>query len=278
MLTNREVYFSLLKENNRYLHRSIIVELLCDINTFESHSDLYRHFDDPCKNYEKLIEYAAKVKEGIPYQHVLGYSFFLGHKVKVNNEVLIPRQETEQLVVDTILYIKKNFKDTDSLIIGDICTGSGAIALSLKKEFPNAKVYASDISPEALNIAKQNFKDLDITVYQGDMAEPFVNNKVKLDVLLCNPPYIENISNIDEQVYKYEPHLALIAQPNYKYYKALFEKVPEIMNKDHFYIALEIEEDMQQELLGLIGDYFPECAYRFHHDIYNKLRFLYIIK
>ncbi len=277
MPTNREAYFALLKTNNKYLNKSVIVNLLCAANDIDDHMILYSNFDKEVKSYDLLFDLAERVKNGEPIQYVLGYSFFLGHKLKVNKDVLIPRQETEQLVVDTIVYIKKNFKEDEHIDIADVCTGSGAIAVALANQFKNAKVYATDISKEALDVAKNNGNGLNIEFSLGNMVDPLIEKNIKLDVLVCNPPYIEHEERIDEQVYKYEPHLALLAKPATKFYKEVLQNVEKIM-KEHFFIAFEIEDDMEQELLGLIGDYLPECAYRFHKDLYNKMRFLYIIK
>ena len=107
--TNREVYFSLLKENNKYLNKSVIVSLLADASGFLDRMDLYVNFDKEVKNTERLFVNVDLVKKGMPFQYVLGYSFFLGHKINVDKNVLIPRQETEQLTVDTLVFIKNNF-------------------------------------------------------------------------------------------------------------------------------------------------------------------------
>ena len=275
MPTNREVYFQLLKENNKYLNKSVIVSLLADASDFDDRMILYSNFDKEVKDTERLFNNISEVKNGVPYQYVLGYSFFLGHKIIVDKNVLIPRQETEQLTVDLIVFLKRLFKDEDTPVIADVCTGSGAIAVALENEIKNAKIYASDISPEALNIAKQNVQKTELL--QGNMVDPFIEKDIKLDVLVCNPPYIENKSRIDEQVWKYEPHLALLAEPGTKYYEEIFKKADKVMNT-HYLMAFEIEDDMEKPLIELMNKYLDGVTYRFHKDLYNKTRFLYIIK
>ena len=274
MPTNREIYFSLLKENNKYLSKSVITSLLADASGFSEKMDLYNHFDDEVKDVERLFNNANDVKKGIPFQYVLGYSYFLGNKVIVNNDVLIPRQETEQLTVDTIVYIKKMFKD-EPIVLADVCTGSGAIACTLEKEIKAAKIYATDISEEALAVAKQNVKN--VSLIKCNMVDGLIEQGIKLDVLVCNPPYIENVNNIDEQVFKYEPHLALLAEPGTKYYEEIFSKASQVM-KEHYLMAFEIEEDMQEKLIELMNKYLDDVTYVFRKDIYDKTRFLYIIK
>ena len=274
MPTNREIYFSLLKENNKYLNKSVITSLLADASGFSEKMDLYNHFDDEVKDVERLFNNANDVKKGIPFQYVLGYSYFLGNKVIVNNGFLIPRQETEQLTVDTIVYIKKIFKD-NPIVLADVCTGSGAIACTLEKEIKTAKIYATDISEEALAVAKQNVKN--VSLIKCNMVDGLIEQGIKLDVLVCNPPYIENVKNIDEQVFKYEPHLALLAEPGTKYYEEIFSKASQVM-KEHYLMAFEIEEDMQEKLIELMNKYLDDVTYVFRKDIYDKTRFLYIIK
>lgn len=275
MPTNREVYFHLLKENNKYLNKSVIVSLLADASGFEDRMDLYTNFDKEVKDIEHLLACADEVKKGVPYQYVLGYSYFLGNKILVDKNVLIPRQETEQLTVDTIVFIKKIFGENETPVIADICTGSGAIASAIEKEVPNAKIFATDISEKALDIAKQNVKKVEL--FEGNLVDPLLEIGAKLDVLICNPPYIQDETRIDEQVWKHEPHLALLANPGTKCYEEIFSKANRLMNK-HFLMVFEIEDDMEKPLIKLMNKYLDGVSYRFHKDIYDKVRFLYIIK
>ena len=273
--TNREIYFSLIKENNKYLNKSVVTSLLADASDFDDKMMLYSNFDKQVKDPERLLNNIEEVRKGVPFQYVLGYSYFLGHKVIVNKNVLIPRQETEQLTVDTLVFIKNNYQKNEQIVVGDICTGSGAIALAIEKEVPTAKVYATDISKEAIDVAKQNVVNAE--VLDGNLVDPLIAKEIKLDVLICNPPYIENEKNIDEQVYKYEPHLALLAKPGTKYYEEIFKKSSFVM-KEHYLMAFEIEEDMEKPLIELMNKHLDGVTYRFHKDIYGKTRFLYIIK
>lgn len=275
MPTNREIYFQLLKENNKYLNKSVIISLLVDANEFSDRMILYSNFDKEVKNIEKFLNDVNDVKKGIPYQYVLGYSEFLGHKINVNKNVLIPRQETEQLTVDTIVYLKRFMDQNTDCAIADVCTGSGAIARAIEEEFPNAKIYATDISTEAIKVAKTNLRKTE--VLQGNLVDPLIEKGIKLDVLVCNPPYIDKVDRIDEQVLKFEPHLALLANPCTKFYKEIFAKADKVMN-EHYLMAFEIDEDMEQPLIKLMNKYLEGANYRFHKDIYNKMRFLYIIK
>lgn len=278
MPSNRETYFQLLKLDNKYLTKSVIVSLLMDASDFEDRMLFYSHFNDEVKNTAKLNQNAERVANGEPLQYVLGYSYFLGHKVVVNKDVLIPRQETEQLVIETTLYIKKLFNGEEDFILADVATGSGCIALAMKETFKGSTVLASDISESAIEVAKKNFKGKNIEVLQGNLLDPFIEKGIRLDVLMCNPPYIGDKKTIDEQTWKYEPHLALLAEPKTKFYEELFQKMPLAMNEKHFLATFEIGEDMDEEITDLVEKYFKEVRYKIGKDMYGKSRFLYIIK
>lgn len=278
MPTNREIYFSLIKENNKYLTRNVINSMLCFVNGFDCNLTLYKNFDVECKSFEEFNKLIERVKSGEPYQYVIGRANFIDLTFNVNPHVLIPRQETEELVIGTKVLADKIFDHPSKLIIADVCTGSGVIGLYLKKLYPLSKVYLTDIDNECLEVAKSNAKlyNLDATFLQGDLIEPLISNNIKLDVLVCNPPYIEDNSTIDEQVWKYEPHLALLAEPKTLFYERIFKEADKIMNKNAI-LAFEIGEDMEDELCALVEHYFPNSAYKLSKDIYGKLRFLYIM-
>lgn len=277
MPTNREVYFSLLKSNNKYLTRLVIKSLLNDANDFSDEISLFKAFDLDCPHYDEVMEKAERIKNGEPFQYVLGYANFIDRYFEVNPHVLIPRQETEQLVINTKLIIEKGFGVNPDISIADICTGSGCIAISLKRYFPASTVYASDIDQECLNTALRNAKSYKINFFSGDMLEPFIKNHIKIDVLVCNPPYIEREQDIDEQVWKYEPHLALLAKPDTTFYEKIFSQCDQVLT-DKGVMIFEIGEDMEEKLRLLIDKYLTNVSVMFSKDLYNKLRFLYIIK
>ena len=278
MPTNREIYFSLLKENNKYLTRNVVNSMLCFVNGFDCNLTLYKNFDVECKNYEQFIKLIDRVKNGEPYQYVIGKANFIDLTFDVNPHVLIPRQETEELVIGTKVMADKMFDHLSKITIADVCTGSGVIGLYLKKLYPLANVYLTDIDEECLKVAESNSKlhGLDVKFLQGDLIEPLIFNDIKLDILVCNPPYIEDTSTIDEQVWKYEPHSALLANPKTLFYERIFKDADKIMNKNAI-LAFEIGEDMEDELCALVEHYFPNSAYKLSKDIYGKLRFLYIM-
>ena len=278
MPTNRELYFSLLKENNKYLNRAVVNHVLCHVNGFDCNLTLYKNFDNECSNYNSFVSCVERIKNGEPYQYVIGEANFIDLSFNVNSSVLIPRQETEQLVIGAKVMMDKFFDIHSSIVIADVCTGSGVIGLYMKKLFPLSTVYLTDIDSDCLEVAKSNSirHNLKVNLLQGDLLDPLIENNIKLDVLICNPPYIGDKSSIDEQVWKYEPHSALLANPKTDFYERIFKKADKVMNKNAI-LAFEIGEDMEDEISILVENYFPNSAYKLSKDIYGKLRFLYIM-
>ena len=277
MPTNREVYFNLLKSNNKYLTRLVIKSLLNDANGFWDEISLYKSFDLPCNNYDDLIKKIERVKNGEPFQYVLGYANFIDQYFEVNPHVLIPRQETEELVIGAKLLIEKAFPTSINLSIADICTGSGCIGITLKKYFPSAVVYGTDIDNECLKVAQRNAKMSEVIFLRGNMLDPLIQEGIKVDVIISNPPYIQNHEEIDEQVWKFEPHLALLAKPSTFFYEEIIKKADEVLNENGL-LLFEIGEDMEKPLAEIVDKYYPNAKVIFSKDMHNKMRFLYIIK
>lgn len=220
-----------------------------------------------------LDEGIELLNKGIPVQYIVGNVDFYGYNFKVNENVLIPRFETEEIVEKTIKYINKYLdKKVDILDLG---TGSGCIAITLKKEL-DCNVDAVDISPKALEIAKLNAKNnnVDITFYQGDMLNPI--NK-KYDVIISNPPYIAYNEEIMEIVKNNEPHTALYAEDNgLKYYKDIISNANKYL-KEKSIIAFEIGEKQGKLILEYAKNYFKDSIITVEKDMQNRDRFVFII-
>ena len=220
-----------------------------------------------------LDEGIELLNKGIPVQYIVGNVDFYGYNFKVNENVLIPRFETEELVEKTIKYINKYLdKKVDILDLG---TGSGCIAITLKKEL-DCNVDAVDISPKALEIAKLNAKNnnVDITFYEGDMLSPI--NK-KYDVIISNPPYIAYNEEIMDIVKNNEPHTALYAEDNgLKYYKDIISNANKYL-KEKSIIAFEIGEKQGKLILEYAKNYFKGSIITVEKDMQNRDRFVFII-
>lgn len=278
-MTNREAYFSLSKLGEKYLSNTVIKTVLVHCGQYLDFFDLLKHFDEPVKDEEKFNNIIEKIRKGEPYQYVLGEAFFISGNYIVTPDVLIPRQETEQLAIGTMLYTSRKFGLNNTINIADIGTGSGILAIYIKEHSPLANVMAVDISPKALQIAKKNAQNHNVLIdfYEGDMISPLVEKGIKLDVLVSNPPYIESRATIEDSTWNYEPHLALLANPKTKYYEQIITNVDKIM-KPNFLITFEIGEDMEQVLSDIIEKNLPDVVYKFEKDMYNKIRFLYIVR
>ena len=278
-MTYRELYFKLEKQKTKYLNTTAIKTILQDDGCFSDFINLIRHFDDEVKDIKKIEDNIARVNNGEPLQYVLGYAFFVNSNYVVNKDVLIPRQETEELAVSTLKTIVKMFGREPKIKIVDIGTGSGVLGIYLKEYFPNSTVICTDISENSLNIAKINAKNhhVDIDFRQGDMLEP-IKDESEISVVVSNPPYIGDESTVDPQTLKYEPHLALFAEPKTKYYEIIMSLIDSTNLSEKYLLAFEIGEDMEDELTHIIETRYKGIMYKFEKDIYGKTRFLYIIK
>lgn len=222
------------------------------------------------KKYYKgnLEEAISKLNEGIPVQYIVGNVDFYGINLDVNPSVLIPRFETEELVYKVLKYSSvKNPR------IVDIGTGSGAIAIALKKNIP-CEVVATDISSDALEVAKNNaFKNnVSIDFRLGNILEPLNG---KFDIIISNPPYIAYDEEIMEIVKNNEPHIALYADNNgLYYYEEILKNIKDYLNNKYL-IAFEIGEKQGEALKKISKKYLNKEAI-IEKDMQGRDRFAFI--
>ena len=218
-----------------------------------------------------------RLMEGEPLNYVLGYSYFYGYKLLVDKEVLIPRYETEELVGKILANYDRYFKG-EKIKVADIGTGSGAIAIALKKEEGNMDIVASDISSAAIEVAKKNALNnkADIEFMVGSMLDPLIEKGIKLDILVSNPPYIKQDETLEHSVKDYEPHVALFGgEDGLKFYRQIFEKANLVL-KDKSMLFFEIGYDQKENLTKLARQYFKDAEIEVFKDINNKDRMLMI--
>ncbi|PIC80069.1 protein-(glutamine-N5) methyltransferase, release factor-specific [Sporosarcina sp. P18a] len=213
---------------------------------------------------------------GKPIQYILGEESFYGYLFEVNEHVLIPRPETEELVHYALQRANQLFGDR-VIQVADIGTGSGAIAVAFKKERPTAKVTATDFSEAALEVAERNAErnDADITFLQGDMEEPLKSQK--WDIILSNPPYIADHekSVMSPTVYDFEPQTALFAKEEGLYfYRRLAEKLSPLMNHPAL-IGFEIGYQQGAIVQEYLQKSFPEATVEIVQDINKKDRMIF---
>jgi release factor glutamine methyltransferase len=210
--------------------------------------------------------------QGTPVQYIIGSEEFYGRKFIVNEEVLIPRPETEELVYETLKRISKR-----ELKVVDIGTGSGAIAISLKLEQPSLTVYASDIAEESLKVARENAGLLgaEVEFIQGDLLQPFRGQK--FDVVISNPPYIpvSDIETMSEVVTEHEPHRALFAgEDGLDFYRRFMVELPEVIAPCAL-VGFEIGAGQGQAVADLFKKAFVNVKVEVLNDINGKDRMVF---
>ena len=227
---------------------------------------------------EELKEITSELKTGKPYQQILGHTEFYGKKFFVDENVLIPRPETEELVELAKIEIQNLKSKIQNLKLLDIGTGSGIIPITLKKYFPNAEISAMDISEKALEIAKKNadFHKKEINFIQAD----FLNTELteKYDIIISNPPYIgieENIE-IEDSVKGFEPNIALFSPTSDAliFYKKIAKDGEKYLNENGM-IFLEINQKLGKETLELFSNYSES---RLIKDLSGNDRFVFAKK
>ncbi|MEE3344075.1 MAG: peptide chain release factor N(5)-glutamine methyltransferase [Bacilli bacterium] len=216
-----------------------------------------------------------KLEDGISPQYIVGNVNFYGNIINVDDRVLIPRFETELLVEKTISYIKNKFKKQISIL--DIGTGSGCISIALKKE-TNCLITASDISNNALEVAKENAKlnNVDIKFVQSDI---FSNIYDKFDVIISNPPYIAYNEKVEDIVKNNEPEIALYADNNGLYfYDRILKDCKNYLNSN-FLIAFEIGYKQSIDIVSMAYKYLGDnIVVNVEKDYSDKDRFVFIYK
>lgn len=254
------------------------VFLLLELSEMESHN-LYYEYDNEMddelnKRFQEALQRLLKQE---PLQHILGYEYFYGYKFKVNEDVLIPRPETEELVANVLADYDEYFHGQKVCAI-DVGSGSGAIAISLKKEEDNLQMYASDISEKAVMVAKENAQALgvDVTFLVGDMLQPFIDENIKVDILVSNPPYIPVEEKMEKSVVDFEPHVALFGgEDGLKFYRMIFENAHKVI-KEKAILAFEMGYNQKEAMEKEARKYFPTDRMETVKDLNGKNRMFFI--
>lgn len=255
-----------------------------DIRRLIAHDEGYHEQIDVIFNRDKEMKsenlfYAQleELKTGKPVEYVMHEASFLQNKLYVDERVLIPRGETEELVANITERIRDYYDPRNYLVVADIGTGSGAISIALKQYFPNWMVIATDISSPALEVAKMNFSshNLPIETLEGDALEPFIEGNRKLDIIVANPPYILNKEDAQASVRDYEPASALWLDKNNSVYEKIFANAYKV-KKHALFIALEISPDLEGWLTELMKKYLHDYTYEFVNDLNEMKRFLFV--
>lgn len=219
-----------------------------------------------------LIKYQKELLNNKPIQYIVGNVNFYGNIIEVNEDVLIPRYETEFLVEKTISLAKKYFPQKIDIL--DLGTGSGCIAITLKKHL-KSNIDALDISNKALSIARKNaqnnnvkikFLNKDIATYQ----------EKQYDLIISNPPYISEEEEIMDLVKNNEPHIALYAKDNGLYfYKKIIDNLP-LITKEKYLLALEIGYNQAIPITEYAKNKLKDINITVEKDLSNKDRYIFI--
>ena len=231
------------------LARFLLMYMLDEMREFNENLVLELTEEDEQKYFQLINKH---IKDDTPLSYLVGFEYFYDRKFKVTSDVLSPRMETEELVYKVIDYIRKN--NLTNIKILDLCTGSGIIGITLKKELEefDVKILASDISSRALTVAKENASSLeaDISFVESDL---FSNIQDKFDIIVSNPPYIahDDKKTIKENVLNYDPHLALFADEEGMYfYRNIIEKSRPYLNEKGI-MFFEMGYDQKEKIITL---------------------------
>lgn len=206
-------------------------ELIADVLKLKR-LELYLQYDRPLteKELDLCRTSLNRRAKGEPIQYIRGEVEFLNCHIKVNSAVIIPRQETE-ILADKIIKQLSEY-DLEHKSFWDVCCGPGSIGIAIKKKFPKLNVVLSDISKEALSVARENaaLNNVEIEFFHGDLLQPFKGRKT--DFFVCNPPYIsdEEYKNLEKEVRDFEPKLALVSGTSgLEFYQRLANELPSFL-------------------------------------------------
>lgn len=228
----------------------------------------------PPEDCERIAEVANRLANNEPIQYILGSARFCDLQLKVNQSVLIPRSETEEL----IRLIETENREYNARFM-DICTGSGCIALALKKRFPDSSVLGCDISDEALDVAEANAEanNLDVVFFNADVLKTNLTTYIQdIDIIVCNPPYVRELEKeqMKANVLDFEPHTALFVpddQPLMFYLVIAIQALNLLVQGGKLYF--EINEAFGKEVADLMREQgFVQVE--IFKDIHGKDRFV----
>lgn len=263
---------SFLEKHNREVR---VAEILLMHHLLLSRAEFFGNIREPV-SWEIDEAFQADIRlhaeTGIPVQHLTGYETFYGRKFTVNEHVLIPRPETEELVEHVLTHARHMCPCR----IVDVGTGSGVIAATLALELPDATVYATDISAEALEAAAANAERLgaNVTFLRGDFLQPLVDEQIQPDIIVSNPPYVarQEETDLSDTVKNFDPELALFAEENgLAAYRKIIHQSSKVMQPGSR-MALEVGHQQGEAVKNLIAEAYPESITETIRDINGKDR------
>lgn len=279
-MTINELYHDSLKKiKNPDVEEINIRIIICFIKGYKTMSEFYTHKDEEFKEINAFNSYFSRYLLGEPIQYITNCAEFYGEQIYVDHRVLIPRQETEEVVDYAIKKAKEIFKDSE-INVADVCCGSGCIGIALKRNLNIKNLFFTDVSFDAIDVTKFNCskKKIDAKFLAGDLLNPLILANAKVDLLVSNPPYIINKKDVDKSVKIYEPDLALYTDEKLTNYRKIFSSLKKIKNKkNHMLVVFEIGYDLKDKLEEIVNKEFHKCKYEFVKDINGNYRILSIV-
>ncbi len=240
----------------------------------------------PMETQSSFIFNVHKHVAGIPVQYLMGKEEFYGRSFFVSEEVLIPRPETEELVVGVLDRVKNHFAGRlgsadEKLSVVDVGTGSGAIAITLALENSLLNVHATDIAGESLEVAMDNAEALgaEVAFLQGDLLLPFIEQDIKVDVVVSNPPYIpqKEYEGLSTVVKDFEPYRALVGGVSgLEFYERFMDELPKVL-KERAIVAFEVGMGQGEAVKVLLEKTFPQSTVEVVLDINGKDRMVFAL-
>lgn len=268
-MTIGDIYKQLLQ--NASLTAFDIRELLLHETSCSTHDELIRHLDSPWHPSALFEGRLERLVKGEPVAYIVESSVFYHYRFSLNRSVLIPRPETEELIE---LVLKKTQQMKKSLRVIDIGTGSGAIACTLKRLRPHWSLGASDMDGGAVEVARHNAAKMNLTmdIRLGSALQPW--GRESIDGIVSNPPYILDVKTIDQSVWNYEPHHALITQQDSSLFDPLLRSFTHLPSLQ--FVALELFDGWQQWIEDFVHHNQINVTIEWLKDINQKVRFAWI--
>lgn len=274
-MTYRKFYYQSLKEAEKQNRETSGIKWLFLAVTKKNFSDFVLSWHEPIPEAESatltelIKQYIYQLK---PVQYLLKTTSFFGLELTISQDVLIPRFETEELVERILHWIKKSGQN--NLCLVDLGTGSGAIALAIKKNCPAVQVIATDVSEKAIDIAKANAQKhkLSIDFLLGNWLEPLIEADKKVNIIVSNPPYIPISGSVNQDVLMHEPPLALFSgEDGLDSFRNILKDAKGVLISPSL-IAFEHGFDQSKQIKKIAKTYFPNCEVSSYPDLQGKTR------
>ena len=278
MSTVKEIYYGAIAEAKKkgILSNDIRILVASELH-LSNPANVLLHLEDEFPAKTNFFVRFQRLMDGEPVEYIVSEAKFLQYPLYVDSRVLIPRGETEELVAQISERIYDYYDPRNYLVVADIGTGSGCIAIGLRSLFKNWLITASDTSEGALEVAKKNFAafSMPINTLHGPSLKPYIDANMNLDIIVSNPPYIRNKDEVQDSVRLYEPESALYLEEGNNVYEDIFRDYKKV-KKGSLLMCFEIGYDLKDYLTELMAKYLENYEFEFVEDLNGLNRFLFV--